>query len=77
MISISLGTLIVVFVFTIFVFVPINDYIFSTSTYDTKKLEELVNKWVKLDYLRLFLVGIGLTTSIFAISNYNQGLTES
>ena len=60
----------IVFLFTIVFFVPINDYIFSTSEYEQDKLEELVNEWVRFDYLRLFLVGVGLTSSILGLNAY-------
>jgi glucan phosphoethanolaminetransferase (alkaline phosphatase superfamily) len=60
----------IVFLFTIILFVPINEYIFSTSDYEPDKLEGLVNKWVKFDYLRLLLVGVGLASSILGLNAY-------
>ena len=62
----------IVFVFTILVFVPINDYILANSDYAPDKLKKLVTKWVKLDYFRLLLVGIGFASSIFAIDAHYQ-----
>ena len=66
----SFLTSIIVFIFTIMFFVPINEYIFSNTEYEPNKLEELVNKWVKFDYLRLLLVGVGLTASILGLNAY-------
>lgn len=60
----------IITVATIKYFVPINEYIFTSSEYDPVKLKKLVHGWVKMDYIRLFLLGVGLLTSIFALRSF-------
>lgn len=57
-------------VLTIKYFVPINEYIFNSAEYDQVKLKKLVSGWVKMDYVRLFLLGAGLLTSILALKSF-------
>lgn len=62
-----------VLVFTIWAFLPINKYILGSTSYeDPGLLKKLVAKWVRFDYLRIFLIGIGLAASIVALHSYYQ-----
>lgn len=61
---------VVVLIFTLIYFVPINEYIFSSTTYDPVELKELVSKWVTADYFRLFLTGTGMVTAIAGLNEY-------
>lgn len=61
---------VIVLIFTLKYFVPINEYIFNTTTYDQVELKELVSKWISADYLRLLLLGIGMLTAIAGLNEY-------
>ena len=58
-------------VWTALFFVPINQYI-QTGEYNPIELKELVTKWVTYDYLRLASIGVGLTSSIWALASYRN-----
>lgn len=60
----------IVLIFTLKYFVPINEYIFNSTTYNQAELKELVSKWVKADYFRLLLVGTGMLTAIGGLIEY-------
>ena len=64
-----------IFVAAVKYFVPINEYILTSKKYDEVKLKKLVSGWVKIDYIRLALLGIGLLTSILALRSFlnNKG----
>lgn len=55
---------------TIKYFVPINDYIFTSTEYDQVKLKKLVSGWIKMDYIRVAILGVGLLTSILALKSF-------
>ncbi len=61
---------IIVFVFTLRFFVPINEYILKSSEYDAETLKYKVSRWVKMDYVRILMVGVGLITSILGLNGY-------
>lgn len=61
---------VVVLIFTFLYFVPINEYIFSSTTYDPVELKELVSKWISADYIRIFLVGTGMCAAIGGLNEY-------
>ena len=56
---------------TILFFVPINQYI-QTAEYNPLELKRLVTKWVRYDYLRLAVLGIGLASSLWALTSYEE-----
>ncbi len=58
-------------IWTVLFFVPINQYI-QTGEYNPVELKELVTKWIRYDYLRLAVVGIGLASSIWALTSYKE-----
>jgi hypothetical protein len=58
-------------IWTVLFFVPINQYI-QTGEYNPVELKGLVTKWVRYDYLRLAVVGIGLASSIWALTSYKE-----
>ena len=60
----------IVLLFTVIFFVPINEYIFSTSTYDGVKLKDMVSRWITMEYIRFLLIGLGLVTSILGLEEF-------
>ncbi len=64
---------VIVLVFTVIFFVPINEYIFSTSEYDASKLKDSVSKWISMEYIRFILIGLGMITSIMGLESYSKG----
>ena len=58
-------------IWTILFFVPINQYI-QTAEYNPLELKRLVTKWVRYDYLRLAVLGIGLASSLLALTSYEE-----
>lgn len=69
-ISVAFLISVITLLLTIKYFVPINEYIFTSPEYDPVTLKEMVSKWVKMDYMRLFLIGVGMLSSIFALVIY-------
>lgn len=61
---------VIVLVFTIKYFVPINEYIFSSANYDPLELKTKVSNWISADYFRIFLIGTGMLTAIAGLNEY-------
>lgn len=59
-----------VLVMTVKIFVPINKYIFGSQEYDPVQLKKMVNRWISLDYLRLFLIGLGMIAAILGLDAF-------
>ncbi len=61
---------VIVLIFTITYFVPINEYIFSSAAYDPVELKEMVSNWISADYIRILLIGTGMLTAIAGFNEY-------
>lgn len=65
---------VIVLVFTLKHFLPINKYIFTSATYDQVELKKVVSKWISADYFRLLLIGAGMLTAIGGLNEYLKHL---
>lgn len=66
----AFGLSLITLLFTVKFFVPINEYIFTSTTYDQVELKEKVSKWISADYFRLLLIGAAMASAIGGLSEY-------
>jgi hypothetical protein len=63
---------VIIAIFTVGFFVPINEYIFNTINYDPIKLKELVFKWIAMENLRVVIIALGTLSSILGVNAYTK-----
>jgi hypothetical protein len=60
----------VVLVMTIRVFVPLNNFFFSTQAFDADDLRRKVSRWITLEFVRTTLLAIGFSSAIAALNAF-------
>jgi hypothetical protein len=59
-----------VLIWTVTFFVPINQYLFSTADYEPEKLSELVSRWITMEYFRVAVIALGTLSAILGVDAY-------